>query len=165
MKKLVTNSIEKLLKLQTLCYDTDKMYEEKQGEDKNAPFSEDLIKLQGYLAQLEDWTSEAKYEDELILNTRQRQTLAEMMFRCNEMWRTRKAVMNGDLEISSLDNTDLDLKLLVFIKDNQKINAIKEYRRIMKERYRIQKTLKESKEYVDALAARFERQAGEHKTI
>ena len=92
MKKLVTNSIEKLLKLQTLCYDTDKMYEEKQGEDKNAPFSEDLIKLQSYLAQLEDWTSEAKYEDELILNTRQRQTLAEMMFRCNEMWRTRKAV-------------------------------------------------------------------------
>ena len=165
MKKLVTNSIEKLLKLQTLCYDTDKMYEEKQGEDKNVPFSEDLIKLQGYLAQLEDWTSEAKYEDELILNTRQRQTLAEMMFRCNEMWRTRKAVMNGDLEISSLDNTDLDMKLLVFIKDNQKINAIKEYRRIMKERYRIEKTLKESKEYVDALAQRFERQAGEHKAI
>ena len=73
--------------------------------------------------------------------------------------------MNGDLEISSLDNTDLDLKLLVFIRDNQKINAIKEYRRIMKERYRIEKTLKESKEYVDALAERFERQAGEHKTI
>ena len=81
------------------------------------------------------------------------------------MWRTRKAVMNGDLEISSLDNTDLDMKLLVFIKDNQKINAIKEYRRIMKERYRIEKTLKESKEYVDALAHRWERQAGEHRTI
>ena len=165
MKKLVTNSIEKLLKLQTLCYDTDKMYEEKQGEDGNAPFSEDLIKLQSYLAQLEDWSSEARHEDELILNTRQRQTLAEMMFRCNEMWRTRKAVMNGDLEISSLDNTDLDLKLLVFIKDNQKINAIKEYRRIKKERYRIEKTLKESKEYVDALADRWERQAGEHRTV
>ena len=87
------------------------------------------------------------------------------MFKCNEMWKTRKAVLNGDLEISSLDNTDLDLKLLVFIRDNQKINAIKEYRRIMKERYRIEKSLRESKDYVDSLAERFERQAGEHKTI
>ena len=165
MRKLVIDAIAKLLKLQTLCYDTDKMYEEKQGEDKTIPFSEDLIKLQSYLAQLEDWTDEQRREDELILTTRQRQTLGEMMFKCNEMWKTRKAVLNGDLEISSLDNTDLDLKLLVFIRDNQKINAIKEYRRIMKERYRIEKSLRESKDYVDSLAERFERQAGEHKTI
>ncbi len=167
MKKLVTNSIEKLLKLENLVVITDKMYEEHQNDEKSTPFSSDSIKIQSYLAKLQYWIEDApgRDSDELELSVRNRETLAEMMFRCNEIWRTRTAVKSGDLDITSLDHTDLDLQIINFIKENQKITAIKHYRATMKEMFNQEKTLRESKEYVDAIAERYQRQAGEHRTI
>ena len=167
MKKLVETAIEKLLKLENLIVITDKMYEEHQDDDKATPFSSDGIKIQSYLAKLQYWVEDApgRDSDEFELSIRNRETLAEMMFRCNEIWRTRTAVKSGDLDITSLDHTDLDLQIINFIKENQKITAIKHYRATMKEMFNQEKTLKESKDYVDAIAERFQRQAGEHKTI
>lgn len=165
MKKLVEKSIEKLLMLEKLCLKTDKMYEEKQETTEHLPFSTDGIKIQSYLYELQDWIEQGRYSEELTLSSRQRQTLSEMMFRCNEMWKTRTAVEKGDLDIASLDHTQLDIECIAFIRKQQKINAIKHYRAKMKEVFREEKTLKESKEYVDALQERYERQAGEHRTI
>ena len=118
MKKLVETAIEKLLKLENLIVITDKMYEEHQDDDKATPFSADGIKIQSYLAKLQYWVEDApgRDSDEFELSVRNRQTLAEMMFRCNEIWRTRTAVKSGDLDITSLDHTDLDLQIINFIR-------------------------------------------------
>ncbi len=167
MKQLIEQSIEKLLMLERLCHKTDKMYEEKQEATEHLPFSTDGIKIQSYLAKLQYWVEDApgRDSDELKLSVRNRETLAEMMFRCNEIWKTRTAVEKGDLDIASLDHTQLDIECIGFIRKQQKINAIKHYRAKMKEVFREEKTLKESKEYVDALQERYERQAGEHRTL
>ena len=162
MRKIVVNAIKKLQELEALTLETDEMYDEKIDKAEDAmytPFSEAGIEVQKYLATLEDilcgWEID---EEDRPLSTENRAKLSQLMVRCNNIWETRTRVKNGDLELTSLSNMDLDLKLIEFLKDGQKINAIKYYRKVMHESGRREASLKESKEYVDSLMVRFKRQ-------
>lgn len=161
MRTILQNTFNKLQKLEKLVHDTDKMYEEKQGEENQRPFSSDAILLQTNLGLLQDYIDathlhNGRYSQDIdSLTSSQRKEIASAMLSANHIWETRKAVLDGDLEIAALDNTATDLQCLDYIKKNQKINAIKHHRSKMKEIYRKDVTLKESKEYVDNLALKY----------
>ena len=162
MRKIVVNAIKKLHALEGLTLETDEMYEEKFNEQTDptyTPFSAAGIEIQKFLASLEamlvGWDID---DDDRPLSTENRDTISHLMVRSNAIWETRRRIKSGDLELSSLSNIDLDMKLIEYIRDGQKINAIKYYRKKMNENHRKEVGLKEAKEYVDALQIRYQRQ-------
>ena len=83
--------------------------------------------------------------------------LSEVMRQANKLWKIRTKVKDGNWdEISELELlTQVELELVEDIEDflakGQKINAIKHYRTSMKETVGTQPSLRESKNYVDAI--------------
>ena len=73
--------------------------------------------------------------------------LSEVMRQANKLWKIMNRIKNGE----DVYKVVLDEELEDFIILGQKINAIKHYRRVMKERIGEQPSLRESKDYVDAL--------------
>ena len=69
--------------------------------------------------------------------------IKELMIRANEIWRERKFIENG--QVDSLEDAKHRGEIVDFLMKNQKINAIKVYKR------HSNKTLRESKDYVDAI--------------
>ena len=69
--------------------------------------------------------------------------IKELMIRANEIWRERKFIENG--QVDSLEEAKYRGEIVDFLMKNQKINAIKVYRR------HSDKSLRESKDYVDAI--------------
>ena len=72
-----------------------------------------------------------------------REEIKELMIRANEIWRERKFIENG--QVDSLEEAKYRGEIVDFLMKNQKINAIKVYKR------HSNKTLRESKDYVDAI--------------
>ena len=72
-----------------------------------------------------------------------REEIKELMIRANEIWRERKFIENG--QVDSLEDAKHRGEIVDFLMKNQKINAIKVYKR------HSNKTLRESKDYVDAI--------------
>ena len=72
-----------------------------------------------------------------------REEIKELMIRANEIWRERKFIENG--QVDSLEEAKYRGEIVDFLMKNQKINAIKVYRR------HSDKSLRESKDYVDAI--------------
>ena len=69
--------------------------------------------------------------------------IKELMIRANEIWRERKFIENG--QVDSLEEAKYRGEIVDFLMKNQKINAIKVYRK------HSNKSLRESKDYVDAI--------------
>ena len=72
-----------------------------------------------------------------------REEIKELMIRANEIWRERKFIENG--QVDSLEEAKYRGEIVDFLMKNQKINAIKVYKKYSN------KTLRESKDYVDAI--------------
>ena len=73
--------------------------------------------------------------------------LGEVMRQANKLWKIMNRIQNGE----EVYKVVLDEELEDFIILGQKINAIKRYRTVMKEQLGEQPSLRESKDYVDAL--------------
>ena len=73
----------------------------------------------------------------------------EMMKQANNIWAVRKKIESG--EVQEDENGLLEMETRNFINNNEKINAIKHYRKSMREVYGKEVSLKEAKEYVDAV--------------
>ena len=69
--------------------------------------------------------------------------IKELMIRANEIWRERKFIENG--QVDSLEEAKYRGEIVDFLMRDQKINAIKVYKKYSN------KTLRESKDYVDAI--------------
>ena len=74
----------------------------------------------------------------------------EMMKQANNIWAIRKKIESG--EVQEDENGLLEMEIKDFIQNKEKINAIKHYRASMLKIYGKEVSLKEAKEYVDALA-------------
>ena len=72
-----------------------------------------------------------------------REEIKELMIRANEIWRERKFIENG--QVDSLEEAKYRGLIIDYIKRGEKINAIKVYR------VNTSSTLREAKDYVDAL--------------
>ena len=71
------------------------------------------------------------------------------MKQANNIWAVRKKIESG--EVQEDENGLLEMEIKNFINNNEKINAIKHYRKSMREVYGKEVSLKEAKEYVDAV--------------
>ena len=78
------------------------------------------------------------------LNTEEKVTI---MRESNKIWKLRNKVKNG--EWNDLSGAVIDEEIEDYLVEGQKINAIKYYRKEMKERYGKELNLREAKNYVD----------------
>jgi len=73
--------------------------------------------------------------------------LSNMMRQANKLWKMMNRIKNGE----KVYKVVLEDELEDFIKQGQKINAIKHYRRVMKEQIGEEPSLRASKDYIDSL--------------
>ena len=133
MKKEIV--LEKLEKLEELIIETD--VDQEKVKDKMWLFSKHLLDNKKNIMNI----------DEERVSTRD---LVEIMQQSNIMWNLRNRIADGDDIYTPM--YELEAEMLTFIKNQQKINAIKLYRKTMKDDFNIDVTLKASKELVDAMS-------------
>ena len=76
--------------------------------------------------------------------------IKEIMEKSNIIWTMRNKILNGEWEtLQPLHELEMELK--DFLRNGQKIQAIKHYRKTMKEQFQIEVTLKVAKYTMDAL--------------
>ena len=76
--------------------------------------------------------------------------LVEIMNHSNLIWNIRNRVLDGETEWTPM--FELEHEMMEFIQKQQKINAIKLYRKTLKDMFSIDVTLKACKETVDLMA-------------
>ena len=108
-------------------------------------FTEHSISVQSMIKDIRDLTRGITAIDP----DSQRDLLINVMRDSNKIWRLRNKVKNGefdDLAICELNETIED-----FLAQGQKINAIKHYRQEMHDQFKEQVSLREAKDYVEAI--------------
>jgi len=76
--------------------------------------------------------------------------IKEIMQKSNIIWTMRNKIHNGEWdELQPLHQLEMELK--DFLKNGQKINAIKHYRKVMKDSFNVEVSLKIAKYTMDAL--------------
>ena len=133
MKKEIV--LEKLEKLEELIIETD--VDQEKTKDKMWLFSKHLMDNKKNMMNI----------DEERVSTRD---LVEIMQQSNIMWNLRNRILDGDDIHTPM--YELEAEMMEFIRKQQKINAIKLYRKTMKDDFNIDVTLKASKELVDAMS-------------
>ena len=133
MKKEIV--LEKLEKLEELIIETD--VDQEKVKDKMWLFSKHLMDNKKNIMNI----------DEERVSTRD---LVEIMQQSNIMWNLRNRIADGDNIHTPM--YELEAEMMDFIRKQQKINAIKLYRKTMKDDFNIDVTLKASKELVDAMS-------------
>lgn len=73
--------------------------------------------------------------------------LSELMRQANKLWKIMTTIQNG----APAYKVVLENELENFIKQGQKINAIKHYRNVMEKKFGKVPTLRASKDYIDSL--------------
>ncbi len=76
--------------------------------------------------------------------------VVDIMMKSNSIWSIRNKIHNGEWD-SLTPLIQLETELKDFLNQNQKINAIKHYRRVMKDDFNVEIGLKVAKETCDAL--------------
>ena len=76
--------------------------------------------------------------------------VVDIMMKSNSIWSIRNKIWNGEWD-SLTPLIQLETELKDFLNQNQKINAIKHYRRVMKDDFNVEIGLKVAKETCDAL--------------
>ena len=127
--------LDKLEKLEELIIETD--VDQEKVKDKMWLFSKHLLDNKKNIMNI----------DEERVSTRD---LVEIMQKSNIMWNLRNRIADGDDIYTPM--YELEAEMLTFIQNQQKINAIKLYRKTMKDDFNIDVTLKASKELVDAMS-------------
>ena len=127
--------LEKLEKLEELIIKTEPNKDE--VTDKMFLFSKHMVDNQKNMMNI----------DEERVTTRD---LVEIMKHSNLIWNIRNRVLDGETEWTPM--FELEHEMMEFIQKQQKINAIKLYRKTLKDMFSIDVTLKASKETVDLMA-------------
>ena len=127
--------LDKLEKLEELIIETD--VDQEKVKDKMWLFSKHLFDNKKNIMNI----------DEERVSTRD---LVEIMNHSNLIWNIRNRVLDGETEWTPM--FELEHEMMEFIQKQQKINAIKLYRKTLKDMFSIDVTLKASKETVDLMA-------------
>ena len=129
-KKLLLDRLELLIQL---CEETEPVKKELAEVDHTDLFTGHLISAKEIYDRVETGVSDSENE------------IPEMMKQANKIWRFRNNVkVNGWDEY-----VDMHTAINDFLSENQKINAIKFYRKYMYENFNQDVTLREAKDYID----------------
>ena len=140
-KKLI---IEKLEMLIELCQETEYEYEpEMRTSGDGSLFSTQFITANEMFKKVREWHTGRQVQDP----DSEREELISIMKCANRIWSIRNKIKNGEFDdihqVEILDNIE------DYLAQGQKINAIKYYRNEMNEKYDIEVSLRDAKEYVD----------------
>ena len=114
-------------------------------------FTEHSISVHSMIKEIRDLTRGIKTIDP----DSERDLIINVMRESNKIWRLRNKVKNG--EFDGLAMQELDEAIEEFLAQGQKINAIKHYRQEMQDQFKEQVSLREAKDYVDAIHADMKR--------
>ena len=136
-KALILDRLEMLV---SLCEET-----EPDVPTERHLFTEHSISVNTMIMEVRELTTGMKSVDP----DSERDLIIKVMRESNKIWRLRNKVKNGDfddLAICELNETIED-----FLAQGQKINAIKHYRQEMHDQFKEQVSLREARDYVDAI--------------
>jgi hypothetical protein len=108
-------------------------------------FTEHSISVNTMIGEIRDLTTGMKTIDP----DSERDLIINVMRESNKIWRLRNKVKNG--EFDGLAMQELDEAIEEFLVQGQKISAIKHYRQEMQDQFKEQISLREAKDYVDAI--------------
>jgi ribosomal protein L7/L12 len=108
-------------------------------------FTEHSISVNTMISEIRDLTKGIKTIDP----DSERDLIINVMRESNKIWRLRNKVKNG--EFDGLAMQELDEAIEEFLVQGQKISAIKHYRQEMQDQFKEQVSLREAKDYVDAI--------------
>jgi len=108
-------------------------------------FTEHSISVNTMIGEIRDLTTGMKTIDP----DSERDLIINVMRESNKIWRLRNKVKNG--EFDGLAMQELDETIEEFLVQGQKISAIKHYRQEMQDQFKEQVSLREAKDYVDAI--------------
>tara|TARA_B100000809_G_C15077662_1_gene508477 strand:+ start:391 stop:840 length:450 start_codon:yes stop_codon:yes gene_type:complete len=114
-------------------------------------FTEHSISVQNMISEVRELTTGMKS----INPDSERDLIINVMRESNKIWRLRNKVKNG--EFDGLAMQELDEAIEEFLVKGHKINAIKHYRQKMQDQFKEQVSLREAKDYVDAIHADMKR--------
>jgi hypothetical protein len=136
-KSLIIDRLEMLVKL---CEET-----EPDVPTERQLFTEHSISVQNMIREVRELTTGMKTIDP----DSERDLIINVMRESNKIWRLRNKVKNG--EFDDLAMYELNEAIEDFLAQGQKINAIKHYRQEMHDQFKEQVSLREAKDYVDAI--------------
>ena len=108
-------------------------------------FTEHSISVNSMIGEVRELTTGMKTIDP----DSERDLIINVMRESNKIWRLRNKVKNG--EFDGLAMQELDEAIEEFLVQGQKISAIKHYRQEMQDQFKEQVSLREAKDYVDAI--------------
>ena len=136
-KSLILDRLEMLV---SLCEKT-----EPDVPSERHLFTEHSISVNTMIREVRDLTTGIKSIDP----DSERDLIINVMRESNKIWRLRNKVKNG--EFDGLAMQELDEAIEEFLVQGQKISAIKHYRQEMQDQFKEQVSLREAKDYVDAI--------------
>ena len=114
-------------------------------------FTEHSISVNSMIGEVRELTTGMKTIDP----DSERDLIINVMRESNKIWRLRNKVKNG--EFDGLAMQELDEAIEEFLVQGHKIQAIKHYRQEMQDQFKEQVSLREAKDYVDAIHADMKR--------
>ena len=139
-KNLILYRLEMLVKL---CNDTEP---KRWTPGDGSLFSTQYITAMEMLKKVREWHTGRQVQDP----DSEREELISIMKCANRIWSIRNKIKNGEFDdihqVEILDNIE------DYLAQGQKINAIKYYRSEMNEKYDIEVSLRDAKEYIDNTA-------------
>ena len=132
--------LERLEMLESLCEKT-----EPDIPDDTQLFTEHSITVQGMIKSVRDLQTGKQTID----SDSERDLMINIMRESNKIWKLRNKVKNGEWD--DLSHAVIEEETEDFLAEGQKINAIKYYRSEMKDRFNVEVSLRDAKDYVDQL--------------
>jgi hypothetical protein len=132
--------LERLEMLESLCEKT-----EPDIPDDTQLFTEHSISVQGMMKSVRDLHT----GKQTVNSDSERDLMINVMRESNKIWKLRNKVKNGEWD--DLSHAVIEEETEDFLAEGQKINAIKYYRSEMKDRFNVEVSLREAKDYVDQL--------------
>ena len=136
-KSVILERLELLVKL---CSET----EPDIPNDKQL-FSEHTISVHEMVKEVRDLHTRKQTID----SDSERKLLINIMRQSNKIWRVRNKVKNGEWD--DLTRIEMEEEIEDYLAQSQKINAFKYYRSEMKDRFDVEVSLRDAKEYVDQI--------------
>jgi len=132
--------LERLEMLESLCIQT-----EPDVPDDKQLFTEQSISVQGMIKSVRDLHTGKRTIDP----DSERNLMISIMRESNKIWRLRHKIKNGEWE--DLSRAVIEEGIEEFLAEGMKINAIKYYRSEMKDRFDVEISLRDAKDYVDQI--------------
>ena len=125
-----------------LCEET----EPEESGEKNSLFSTQFVTAMEMLKKVEDWHAGKNVQD-----LEGKEDLISMMKCANRIWKFRNKIKNGELDGDNVDLMEVHETIEEHLVQGAKIAAIKYYRATMETHFDTEVTLREAKEFVDAI--------------